>query len=87
MSKAELEAAKNDFQQAVIVAGNEVNLAMDDIYVSKEMQELLDKQVDALTRALDATQKLYQNSGTNYLNVITAQNSLLSAQMDQISRS
>ncbi len=85
VSKAELEAAKNDFQQAVIVAGNEVNLAMDDIYVSKEMQELLDKQVDALTRALDATQKLYQNSGTNYLNVITAQNSLLSAQMDQIS--
>ena len=85
ISKAELEIATNDFQQAVIKAGNEVNLAMDDIYVAREMRELIDKQVEALTKALDATEKLYANSGTNYLNVITAQNSLLSAQMSQIS--
>jgi len=85
VSKAEMEIATNDFKQAVIKAGNEVNLAMDDIYVSRLMQELIDKQVESLTKALDATQKLYQNTGTNYLNVITAQNSLLSAQMSQIS--
>ncbi|MBQ5937436.1 MAG: TolC family protein [Bacteroidaceae bacterium] len=85
VSKAEMEIATNDFQQAVIKAGNEVNLAMDDIYVSRLMQELIDKQVESLSKALDATQKLYQNTGTNYLNVITAQNSLLSAQMSQIS--
>jgi NodT family efflux transporter outer membrane factor (OMF) lipoprotein len=85
VSKAELEAATNDFQQAIIAAGNEVNAAMDNIYAARNKQEFIDKQVEALTRALDATQKLYQNSGTNYLNVITAQNSLLSAQMSQIS--
>ncbi|MBQ6190746.1 MAG: TolC family protein [Bacteroidaceae bacterium] len=85
ISQAEMEIATNDFKQAVIKAGNEVNLAMDDIYVSRLMQELIDKQVESLTKALDATQKLYQNTGTNYLNVITAQNSLLSAQMSQIS--
>lgn len=85
VSKAELEAATNDFQQAIIAAGNEVNAAMDNIYAARNKQEYIDKQVEALTRALDATQKLYQNSGTNYLNVITAQNSLLSAQMSQIS--
>ena len=84
ISKAELEIATNDFKQAVIAAGNEVGDAMDDIHVAKEMQVLIDKQVESLTRALDATQKLYQNSGANYLNVITAQNSLLSAQMSQI---
>ena len=78
VSKAELEAATNDFQQAIIAAGNEVNAAMDNIYAARNKQEFIDKQVEALTRALDATQKLYQNSGTNYLNVITAQNSLLS---------
>ena len=71
--------------QYKISQGNEVNLAMDDIYVSRLMQELIDKQVESLSKALDATQKLYQNTGTNYLNVITAQNSLLSAQMSQIS--
>ena len=85
ISKAEMEIATNDFKQAVIKAGNEVNLAMDDIYVAREMQGLIDKQVESLSKALDATQKLYQNTGTNYLNVITAQNSLLSAQMNQIS--
>ena len=85
VSKAEMEIATNDFKQAVIKAGNEVNLAMDDIYVARLMQELIDKQVESLSKALDATQKLYQNTGTNYLNVITAQNSLLSAQMSQIS--
>ena len=85
VSKAELEAATNDFQQAIIAAGNEVNTVMNNIYAARNKQEFIDKQVEALTRALDATEKLYANSGTNYLNVITAQNSLLSAQMSQIS--
>ena len=85
ISKAELEIATNDFQQAVISAGNEVNAAMDNIYAARNKQVFIDKQVEALTRALDATEKLYANSNTNYLNVITAQNSLLSAQMSQIS--
>ena len=85
ISKAELEAATNDFQQAVIAAGNEVNTAMDNIYAARNKQELIDKQVEALSKALFATEKLYANSATNYLNVITAQNSLLSAQMSQIS--
>ena len=84
ISKAEMEIAMNDFQQAVIAAGNEVNAAMDNIYAARNKQEFIDKQVESLTRALDATEKLYANTGTNYLNVITAQNSLLTAQMSQI---
>ena len=84
VSKAELEIATNNFKQTVIAAGNEVNYAMDDILVARNMGVLIDKQVDALTVALDATKKLYANSNTNYLNVITAHNSLLNAQMNQI---
>ncbi len=84
ISKAEIEIAANDFQQAVISAGNEVNSAMSSIHSAKDKQGLIDKQVESLTKALDATEKLYANTGTNYLNVITAQNSLLSAQMSQI---
>ncbi len=85
VSKAEMEIATNNFQLAVITAGNEVNRAMNDVHTAASLQELIDKQVESLTRALDATQKLYRNSGANYLNVITAQNSLLTAQMSQIS--
>ena len=85
ISKAEMEIAMNDFQQAVVAAGNEVNTAMNNIYSARNKQEFINKQVESLTKALDATEKLYANSGANYLNVITAQNSLLSAQMSQIS--
>ena len=84
VSKAELEIATNDFQQSVIAAGNEVNTAMSNISATRDMQVHIDKQVEALTKALEATEKLYANSASNYLNVITAQNSLLSAQMSQI---
>ena len=84
VSKAEMEIATNNFTQTVIAAGNEVNYAMDDILVAQSMQELIDKQVNALSEALDATKKLYANSGTNYLNVITAHNSLLNAKTSQI---
>ena len=85
VSKAEMEIATNDFQQAVIAAGNEVNTAMFAIHSAQEQEELIGKQVKALEKALDATEKLYAISNTNYLNVISAQNSLLSAQMNQIS--
>ena len=84
ISKAEMEVATNNFKQAIIAAGNEVNTAMVELKGSEDQKELIGKQVIALDKALDATQKLYALSSTNYLNVITAQNSLLSAQMTQI---
>lgn len=83
-SKAQVEIASNDFQQAVIAAGNEVNSAMAALNSAEEQKELLGKQVAALETALDATQKLYAYSSVNYLNVITAQNSLITARMDYI---
>ena len=85
IAKAELEIATNDFQQTLVAAGNEVNKAMFSIHSASEKQQLIDSQVDALDKALSATEQLYANSSTNYLNVITAQNSLLSAQVSQIS--
>ena len=84
ISKAEMEVATNNFKQAIIAAGNEVNTAMVEMKGAEDQKDLLDKQVTALEKALDATQKLYALTSTNYLNVITAQNSLLSAQMSQI---
>lgn len=84
ISKAEIEVATNNFKQAVIAAGNEVNTAMVELKGAEDQKELIAKQVEALEKALDATKKLYALSSANYLNVITAQNSLLSAQMSQI---
>lgn len=85
ISKADMEIATNNLQQAVIAAGNEVNTAMVNVRDAEAQYELYSKQVDALKIALDATEKLYASTSSNYLNVITAQNSLLQAQMSLIS--
>lgn len=85
VSKAEMEIAVNDFQQTVIAAGNEVNTAMVNLRDAETQKELYGKQVESLTRALDATKQLFATSSVNYLNVINAQNSLLQAQMSLIS--
>ena len=85
ISQAEMEIAANNFQQAVIAAGNEVNTALLELSSAENKRDLYSKQVDALETALDATQKLYMYSAANYLNVISAQNSLISAKMDYIS--
>ena len=83
-AKIDVEIAINDFVQKVIDAGNEVNSAMVSINTAGKQRELIDKQVDALQRAYDATNLLYQHYGSNYLNVITAHNSLLQGKTTQI---
>ena len=85
VSKAQMEAAASDFTNTVISAGNEVNLAMKMIQSAKDESVFVDNQVKALETAYDATRKLYADSSTNYLNVITAHNNLIQARMTQIS--
>lgn len=83
-ANAEMEIAKIGFQQSVLDAGYEVASAMARIKVFSAEQEYLDKQVLSLTEAVDATQALMKNSNqVNYLNVLTAQSGLLSAQISQ----
>ncbi len=84
ISKAEYEIAANDFQQTVIAAGNEVNTATVEMCNADAQNGLLQKQVAALETALDATQKLYTYGSVNYLNVISAQNSLIQARTSLI---
>ena len=66
-------------------AGTEVNNALTKVQTSIEKDELYGKQVSALETAVKSTQALMMNSSTNYLQVLTAQQTLLSAQMAQIS--
>ena len=84
-SQAELEIATIGFQQTLLDAGAEVNSAMANIYKSQAKQELIANQVASLQDAVDATEKLMKLSSTNYLQVLTAQSSLLSAQLSQVS--
>lgn len=88
ITKAQMEIAANNFTNAVISAGNEVNTAMLKVRSAEELRDMIDKQVKAQDTAYNATRRIFDGtSGTsgNYLNVITAHNNLIQAQMTQIS--
>ena len=84
ISKAQMEMEANNFTNAVISAGNEVNIAMKLIHSAEEERVFIDNQVKALDTAYEATRKLFAGSSANYLNVITAHNNLIQAQMNHI---
>ena len=85
IQKMEMEKAQMDFQQTLIEAGAEVNTAMAKVQSADAKKSIYANQVAALKRAVDATQKLMLNTNQyNYLNVMTAQTSLLSCQMGEI---
>ena len=82
---AEQEVAKIGFQQTVLDAGYDVSSSMARIRVFSAEQEFIDKQVESLTDAVEATQALMKNTNqVNYLNVLTAQSGLLQAQIGQV---
>ncbi|MBQ0049762.1 MAG: TolC family protein [Bacteroidales bacterium] len=85
VSKLEMERLTLAFQQKVLDAGLEVNTAVRDIKNAEAKKPLLRAQVESLTRAVDATQKLWQSNGSaTYLQVLTAQTSLLQAQLGEL---
>jgi len=81
ISKSQLEEMKWGYANALLKAGSEVNNAL----ASRKYYALMTtdyiKQVQAMSRALYATEaKMHLGSGT-YLEVLTAQNDLLKAQL------
>ncbi len=86
ISKLQYEAAQLDYEQALLAAGQEVSDALTAYQTAQQQEEVCQKQVDVLATALDKTQLLYQHStGTTYLETLTAQQSLIQAQLTLIS--
>ena len=83
IAKAQQEQAALAFQQALLNAGAEVNEAMVACETSREKSALLDRQVASLEKAYRSTSLLMQHGTTSYLEVLTAQQSLLSVQLQQ----
>lgn len=85
-AKASQQKAMNSFEYTLMNAAAEVSDALTVYQKSQEKSVFLDKQVEDLSKAVDMTQDLftYSNGDVNYLNVITAQQSLLSAQISRI---
>ena len=83
VNKLTQEDVQNKYVQTVIDAGNQVNEAMADCKAAKEKDVLYKRQVAVLQDAYDGTPELMDNGKASYLEVLTAQESLLNAQLNE----
>lgn len=81
IKQSQQEEARLQFQQALLNAGVEVNDALTQVQTYNGKSALLDNQVKLLERTVKSTRLLQQNGSSNYLEVLTAQENLLSAKM------
>ncbi|MCD8236430.1 MAG: TolC family protein [Prevotellaceae bacterium] len=83
IAKAQQEEASLSFQQTLLKAGSEVNDALMAYQTSRDKKVMIEKQVESLQTALYSTELLMEHGTTTYLDVLTARQSLLSAQLSQ----
>lgn len=84
-AKAQQKQAMNNFEYALLNASAEVSDALTVYEKSAEKERLLVEQVKNLEKSVEYTQDLLQYSTGTYLEVLTAQQSLLAAQTSFIS--
>lgn len=85
VSKAEEEIAQMNFQQSLLNAGREVSDALYLYEAATKKMEEHGAQADVLMDAVDYTQALFHSGQASYLEILTAQQSLLSAQLNEVS--
>ena len=77
------ENLKKKYVQAVVDAGNDVNEAIADCKAAREKHSYYNRQVEVLHEAYIGTHELMDNGKASYIEVLTAQESLLSAQLNE----
>lgn len=84
VAKAQQEQAYNTWQNAVLSAGSEVSNALVLYNSSDEKSKIEAKQIEVLKQNVEDTKNLMASSGSTYLEVITAQQTLLNAELSKI---
>ena len=85
VAKAKYEQAYNSWQNAVLKAGNEVSNALVSYNSYAEKSVLDGKRVNVLKQNVEDTKRLMESSSnTTYLEVISAQSSLLNAEISEV---
>ena len=83
IAKAQQEEASLTFQQSILNAGSEVNNALTQWQTARGRITLADRQIASLQKAVKSTQLLMDHGNITYLEVLTAQQSLLQAELSQ----
>lgn len=82
VAKAKQKQAMNAFEKTVLSASSDVSDALSNYRTNHEKREYILKQIDNLEKSVEYTQELLTlDQKTTYLEVLTAQSSLLSAQL------
>jgi outer membrane protein, multidrug efflux system len=81
IAKAQQEEAMLSFTQTVLAAGNEVSDALFFYYTTAQKQKERVLQIEALKYSEKYTKELFRLSSSTYLEVLTAQQGLLGAQL------
>lgn len=84
VAKAKQEQAYNTWQNAVLSAGSEVSNALVLYNSSNEKSKLEEKQVESLKKNVEYNKMLFNDGSATYLEVITAQQSLLNAELSKV---
>lgn len=84
IAKAQQEEALLAFSQKLLDAGAEVNNALTQWQTARKAMELDHRRTESLESAVRSTQKLMRHGTTNYLEVLTAQQTLLSARLTEV---
>ncbi|MBR6284029.1 MAG: TolC family protein [Muribaculaceae bacterium] len=83
MAQLAQEDLRNSYVQTVIEAGNQVNEALADCQSASEKHGYYHRQVEVLHDAYNGTHTLMDNGKASYLEVLTAQESLLNSQLSE----
>lgn len=84
VAKAQYEQAFNTWQNTILKAGSEVSNALVQYNASAEKAELEAHRIEVLRQNVLDTKLLMASAGSTYLEVITAESSLLNAELDKI---
>lgn len=83
IAKAQQQEALLAFEQNLLNAGTEVNEALVSYQTSKKKKDNYKNQIIELEKTFTSTSLLMQHGNTTYLEVLTAQQTLLNAQLSQ----
>ena len=79
------QQAFNTWQQSILKAGSEVSNALVQYNTSSEKSAIEARQIEVLKKNVEDTRALMASAGSTYLEVITAESSLLNAQLSKVS--
>lgn len=85
VAKAQQEEALLSFKQSLLDAGTEVNDALLQWQTARKRHHLNKQQITSLESAVRSSELLMRYSSQNYLEVLTARQTLLQAELDAVS--